>query len=94
MGPSSVHPSARRSFSAQSRRGAEAETTQDRRANKKQIRNAIQIAFNVSVVSVNTMNVRGKKRRSARGLATHAPSWKKAIITLVDGDTIQIFEGV
>jgi large subunit ribosomal protein L23 len=64
-----------------------------RRANKNQIRDAVELAFNVHVVKVNTMNVRGKSRRTGR-LYTRTRAWKKAIVTLVDGDTIQVFEGI
>ncbi len=65
----------------------------DRRANKNQIREAIELAFNVRVTKVNTMKVPGKTRRIGRGYS-HSPNWKKAIVTLVEGDSIQIFEGV
>jgi large subunit ribosomal protein L23 len=65
----------------------------DRRANKNQVRDAIETAFSVQVVKVNTMRVRGKTRRTARGYA-RGRDWKKAIVTLGEGDTIQIFEGV
>ena len=65
----------------------------DRRANKKQIRGAVETAFNVRVLKVNTMNVKGKSRRiGAR--RSHGRDWKKAIVTLIEGDTIQLFEGV
>ena len=65
----------------------------DRRANKNQVKKAVETAFNVKVTKVNTMNVHGKRRRiGAR--ATKAPDWKKAIVTLAAGDTIQIFEGI
>ncbi len=65
----------------------------DRRANKNQVRQAVEKAFDVNVVKVNTMNVRGKIRRvGARPNRTR--DWKKAIVTLVEGDTIQLFEGV
>ena len=63
------------------------------RANKKQIREAVQIAFNVQVTKVNTMNVRGKSRRAGRRYS-RGQDWKKAIVTLSEGDSIQIFEGV
>ena len=66
----------------------------DRRANKRQVRDAVQTAFSVRVIKVNTMNVRGKTRRVGRGSMSKAPNWKKAIVTLAEGDTIQIFEGV
>lgn len=65
----------------------------DRRANKNQVREAVEKAFNVRVMKVNTMNVRGKRRRAGRG-TSKAPDWKKAVVTLARGDTIQIFEGV
>jgi large subunit ribosomal protein L23 len=65
----------------------------DRRANKNQIRDAVKQAFNVHVEKVNTMNVHGKRRRFGRRI-TQTRSWKKAIVTLAEGDTIQIFEGI
>jgi large subunit ribosomal protein L23 len=65
----------------------------DRRANKNQIREAVQKAFNVTVSSVNTMNVKGKRRRFGRRM-TETKDWKKAVVTLAEGDTIQIFEGI
>ena len=65
----------------------------DTRANKNQVRNAVQTAFNVKVTKVNTMNVRGKTSRVGTR-PTKNPDWKKAIVTLADGDTIQIFEGI
>lgn len=65
----------------------------DRRANKRQIQEAVETAFSVRVMKVNTMNVRGKSRRTGRRY-TRTRDWKKAIVTLAEGDTIQIFEGV
>lgn len=65
----------------------------DRRANKRQIQEAVETAFSVRVTRVNTMNVRGKSRRTGRRY-TRTRDWKKAIVTLAEGDTIQIFEGV
>jgi large subunit ribosomal protein L23 len=65
----------------------------DRRANKNQIRAAVELAFKVHVSAVNTMNVRGKARRMGRRV-TQTRSWKKAIVTLQPGDSIEIFEGV
>lgn len=64
-----------------------------RRANKNQIRQAVQIAFSVRVMAVNTMNVHGKGRRVGRRY-TRASDWKKAIVTLAEGDRIEFFEGV
>ena len=66
---------------------------EDRSANKLQIKQAIESIFNVSVTAVHTMNVRGKRRR--RGTAYgYTPDWKKAIVTLTEGDRIELFEGV
>ena len=60
----------------------------DRLATKPQIRQAVQELFKVKVVSVNTMNVRGKDRRKRTSQAGKAMDWKKAIVTLKDGDKI------
>ena len=63
-----------------------------RRATKIDIREAVEAAFDVTVVGVNTMKVPGKVKRF--GPRPHRqPSWKKAIVTLQSGDTIQLFEG-
>ena len=60
----------------------------DRLANKTEIRNAVQELFKVKVTKVNTLNVRGKARRKRTIQAGRAPNWKKAIVTLKDGDKI------
>lgn len=60
----------------------------DPRANKTQIRQAVQELFKVKVTKVNTLNVRGKFRRQRTKQAGQAPNWKKAIVTLKDGDKI------
>jgi len=60
----------------------------DTRANKTQIRQAVQELFKVKVVKVNTLNVRGKFRRQRTKQAGQAPNWKKAIVTLKEGDKI------
>jgi len=62
-------------------------------ANKEQIKQAVEKAFNVSVTQVNVMTVPGKRRRM-RGREMMSPSWKKAIVTLKPGDKIELFEGV
>lgn len=62
-------------------------------ANKIEIKNAIEEAFQVDVVKVNTMKVRGKKRRLGVNEGQR-PDWKKAMVRLVEGDEIEIFEGV
>jgi large subunit ribosomal protein L23 len=65
----------------------------DLRANKPQIREAVEVAFGVTVLNVNTMVVKGKNRRFGRNV-TKQPDWKKAIVTLQSGDTIELFEGI
>ncbi len=65
----------------------------DPRANKLQIKHAVEVMFQVSVVKVNTLNVLGKKKR-VRLREGKKPDWKKAYVTLRDGDTITFFEGV
>ena len=60
----------------------------DRRANKTQIRQAVQELFKVKVLRVNTLNVHGKARRQRTKQAGHSPDWKKAIVTLKEGDKI------
>jgi large subunit ribosomal protein L23 len=60
----------------------------DKRANKTQIRQAVQELFKVKVIAVNTLNVRGKYRRQRTKQAGQSPDWKKAIVTLKEGDKI------
>jgi large subunit ribosomal protein L23 len=62
-------------------------------ANKPQIKNAVEKAFNVKVRTVNIMIVGGKQRRMGRRQVVTSP-WKKAVVTLREGDKIQLFEGV
>jgi len=63
-------------------------------ANKNQIKDAVELAFKVSVTDVHTMNVRGKERRVGRHRG-FTQSWKKAIVTVQQGQTItDFFEGV
>jgi large subunit ribosomal protein L23 len=58
-------------------------------ANKVEIRQAVETLFKVKVSAVNTMRVGGKTRR--RGYtAGQTPDWKKALVTLREGDTIEI----
>ncbi len=61
-----------------------------RTANKLQIREAVQKLFKVQVKDVNTMVMRGKDRRMGRGYA-RTQNWKKAIVTLKEGSTIDFF---
>lgn len=62
-------------------------------ANKLQVKEAVEKAFDVRVLSVNTMRVRGQRRRRGRGWSV-TRSWKKAVVTLAEGDRIELFEGV
>ena len=62
-------------------------------ANKVEIKNAVEKLFNVSVAHVNTMNYRGKARRVGRHLGRR-PAYKKAIVRLADGESIDVYEGV
>jgi len=62
----------------------------DSRANKIQIRQAVQELFKVKVLKVNTLNVRGKLRRQRTAAEGRTPRWKKAIVTLKDGDKISL----
>ena len=60
----------------------------DRLATKPQIKQAVQELFKVKVVAINTLNVRGKARRQRTAQAGVTNAWKKAIVTLKDGDKI------
>ena len=62
----------------------------DRRANKIQIRQAVQELFKVKVLKVNTLNVRGKLRRQRTAQEGRTMGWKKAIVTLKEGDKITL----
>ena len=62
----------------------------DPRANKLQIRQAVQELFKVKVIKVNTLNVRGKARRQRTPAAGKMPDWKKAIVTLAKEDKIRL----
>ncbi len=60
-------------------------------ANKIEIRDAVEKLFGVKVTDVNTLVQRGKVKRMGRGLAKRR-NWKKAIVTLREGDDIQFFD--
>jgi large subunit ribosomal protein L23 len=62
----------------------------DRLATKPQIRQAVQELFKVKVLAINTMNVHGKNRRKRTTQAGRASDWKKAIVTLKEGDKITL----
>lgn len=61
-------------------------------ANKIEIAKAVELIFNVKVMGVNTIRMRGKGRRLG-WREGRTPDWKKAIVTLKEGDTIDVFEG-
>jgi large subunit ribosomal protein L23 len=65
----------------------------DPRANKHEIRRAVEQLFHVSVVKVRTMRMPRKLRRVGR-TAGHKPEWKKAIVRLAEGQSIEFYEGV
>ena len=65
----------------------------DRGANKVQIKEAVEKIFKVKVQRVNVMNMQGKTKRMGRHEGKRA-AWKKAIVTLVQGEKIEIIEGV
>jgi len=65
----------------------------DPRANKHDIRRAVEQLFDVSVVDVHTMRMPRKTRRVGRS-SGRKPEWKKAIVRLAEGQSIEFFEGV
>ncbi|MEE8399457.1 MAG: 50S ribosomal protein L23 [Desulfobacterales bacterium] len=64
----------------------------DRRANRVEIKKAIEGIFQVSVASVQTMQVKGKVKRRGR-IVGKRRNWKKAIVKLMPGERIEFFEG-
>ena len=65
----------------------------DPKANKLEIKEAVEKLLNVKVLKVRTIKVKGKRRRLGR-LQGKEKDWKKAIVTLRPGDRIEFFEGV
>ena len=65
----------------------------DKKANKTEVKNAIENIFNVKVESVRTMNMKGKPKRMGRFVG-RTPARKKAIVPLKSGHKIRIFEGM
>jgi large subunit ribosomal protein L23 len=63
----------------------------DRRANKLEIKRAVEQIFGKKVIDVRTANYRGKKKRERRADFGRTAHWKKAIVRLKDGDTIEMF---
>ena len=62
----------------------------DKHANKLDIKYAVEQAFKVKVVGVNTMHVRGKPRRERTAQYGRTAAWKKAVVTLKTGDKIEL----
>ncbi len=65
----------------------------DRRANKIEIKEAVEKIFKVNVLDVATVSVKGKIKRVGRHF-TKRPDWKKAIVTIKPGPRVEFFEGV
>lgn len=64
-----------------------------RDATKIEIQHAVEIIFKVDVTDVNVANVRGKRRRFGRRVGMTAP-WRKAVVSVQQGQRIELFEGV
>lgn len=64
-----------------------------RNANKIEIRRAVEEVFKVNVRAVNIVHVPGKMRRMGRNRGLTSP-WKKAVVTLKEGQRIELFQGV
>jgi large subunit ribosomal protein L23 len=64
----------------------------DKKATKLQVKYAVENIFKVSVTSVNTQVLHGKNARMGATTGRRA-NWKRAIVTLKDGDAISLFEG-
>ncbi len=65
----------------------------DPRANKHDVKRAVETLFDVSVLSVRTMRMPRKTRRVGRFVG-QKPEWKKALVVLTEGQSIEFFEGV
>ena len=65
----------------------------DPRSNKIEIKKAVEEIFKVKVVDVNTVRVKGKEKRMGRSVG-RTSDYKKAIVQLAEGDSIEIFEGL
>jgi large subunit ribosomal protein L23 len=65
----------------------------DKKANKSEIKKAVETLFKVKVIDVNTMTVPGKTKRVGRHIG-QTSDWKKAIVKIAEGNRIEFFEGV
>lgn len=66
----------------------------DRSATKREIKEAVEKLFEVEVLSVNTINVKGKVKRNFRGTVSRAKSWKKAYVRIAQGQDIDFTRGI
>jgi len=64
-----------------------------KKANKVEIRQAVETFFKIKVLDVRTMNVRGKRRRMGKTVGKKS-DWKKAVVRLAPGENIEFFEGM
>lgn len=65
----------------------------DRKANRVEIKQAVESIFKVNVAAVKTMQIKGKKKTRGR-IVGKRRNWKKAIVTLMPGERIDFFDGV
>ena len=65
----------------------------DKRANKIEIRKAVETLFKTKVLEVKTINMKGKKRRVGKNIGKK-PDWKKAVVKLAPGEKVEFFEGI
>jgi large subunit ribosomal protein L23 len=66
----------------------------DLRANKLQVKEAVETAFDVTVIDVNVVVMPAKTSRRGKRVRIRKPKWKKAVVALAPGNSIQLFEGV
>jgi large subunit ribosomal protein L23 len=66
----------------------------DMRANKLQVKEAVELAFGVTVTDVNVTVMPVKTTRRGKRVNIRKPKWKKAVVALAPGNSIQLFEGV
>jgi large subunit ribosomal protein L23 len=66
----------------------------DMRANKLQVKEAVELAFTVTVTDVNVVVMPVKTSRRGKRVTIRKPKWKKAVVALAPGNSIQLFEGV
>jgi large subunit ribosomal protein L23 len=66
----------------------------DLRANKLQVKEAVELAFDVTVIDVNMVLMPAKTSRRGKRVRIRKPKWKKAVVALAPGNSIQLFEGV